>query len=132
MAREGGGRSALTLGCGYNETLVMRTLAILVNVLLLFLAGRLVLGEDFVMNSSEAPLFLTMLAAPILSIIALLLRGAPNMDWLARYCERKALDERQKLDRIRSQPAQPCAAPNGGPATRLGNSGVTEGPPSVS
>lgn len=24
------------------------------------------------------------------------------------------------------------AAPNGGPATRLGNSGVTEGPPSVS
>jgi hypothetical protein len=28
--------------------------------------------------------------------------------------------------------AQPGAAPNGGPATRLGNSGVTEGPPSVS
>ena len=27
---------------------------------------------------------------------------------------------------------QPGAAPNGGPATRLGNSGVTEGPPSVS
>jgi hypothetical protein len=27
---------------------------------------------------------------------------------------------------------EPCAAPNGGPATRLGNSGVTEGPPSVS
>jgi hypothetical protein len=25
-----------------------------------------------------------------------------------------------------------CAAPNGGPATQLGNSGVTEGPPSVS
>lgn len=27
--------------------------------------------------------------------------------------------------------AKPGAAPNGGPATRLGNSGVTEGPPSV-
>ncbi len=27
---------------------------------------------------------------------------------------------------------EPCAAPNGGPATQLGNSGVTEGPPSVS
>ncbi len=27
---------------------------------------------------------------------------------------------------------QPVAAPNGGPATRLGSSGVTEGPPSVS
>ncbi|MBE7504419.1 MAG: hypothetical protein HS113_29835 [Verrucomicrobiales bacterium] len=28
--------------------------------------------------------------------------------------------------------AEPDAAPNGGPATQLGNSGVTEGPPSVS
>ena len=31
-----------------------------------------------------------------------------------------------------SRNAEPCAAPNGGPATQLGNSGVTEGPPSVS
>ncbi|HRZ54559.1 MAG TPA: hypothetical protein P5525_03760 [Candidatus Paceibacterota bacterium] len=28
--------------------------------------------------------------------------------------------------------AEPSAAPNGGPATQLGNSGATEGPPSVS
>jgi hypothetical protein len=28
--------------------------------------------------------------------------------------------------------AEPAAAPNGGPATRPGDSGVTEGPPSVS
>ena len=28
--------------------------------------------------------------------------------------------------------AEPCASPNGGPAKPLGNSGVTEGPPSVS
>ena len=28
--------------------------------------------------------------------------------------------------------AEPVASPNGGPATPLGNSGVTEGPPSVS
>jgi hypothetical protein len=28
--------------------------------------------------------------------------------------------------------AEPNAAPNGGPATQLANSGVTEGPPSVS
>ena len=110
----------------------MRTLAILVNVLLLVLAGRLMLGEHFEMNSSEAPLFLTVLAAPVLSIIALLLRGAPNMDWLARYCERKALEERQKLDRVRLRPAQQTAPPNGGPAAPLGNSGVAEGPPSVS
>lgn len=31
-----------------------------------------------------------------------------------------------------SRDAEPDAPPNGGPATRLGNSGVTEGPPSVS
>jgi hypothetical protein len=30
------------------------------------------------------------------------------------------------------RPAQPGASPNGGPATPLGNSGVAEGPPSVS
>ena len=28
--------------------------------------------------------------------------------------------------------AEPCASPNGGPATPSGNSGVGEGPPSVS
>jgi hypothetical protein len=28
--------------------------------------------------------------------------------------------------------AEPGAAPNAGPATQLGNSGITEGPPSVS
>ena len=31
-----------------------------------------------------------------------------------------------------SRRAEPCAAPSGGPATQLGNSRVTEGPPSVS
>ena len=34
----------------------------------------------------------------------------------------------ERRDRI----VEPGAAPNGDPATRLGNSGVTEGPPSVS
>jgi hypothetical protein len=33
---------------------------------------------------------------------------------------------------IRLIHAQPCAAPNGGPATRSGDSNVMEGPPSVS
>jgi hypothetical protein len=34
--------------------------------------------------------------------------------------------------RTRQKPAELGAPPNGGPATRLGNSGATEGPPSVS
>jgi hypothetical protein len=32
----------------------------------------------------------------------------------------------------KSKKTEPCAAPNGGPATSHGNSGVAEGPPSVS
>jgi len=37
-----------------------------------------------------------------------------------------------RRERPRSGTAEPSAPPNGGPATQLGNSGVTEGPPSVS
>jgi hypothetical protein len=40
-----------------------------------------------------------------------------------------ARDERALIMKLN---AEPDASPNGGPATRLGNSGVTEGPPSVS
>lgn len=43
-------------------------------------------------------------------------------------CRMKVADLRQKM----AEKCQPDAAPNGGPATQLGNSGVTEGPPSVS
>ncbi len=81
----------------------MRTVAILANIGLLLLVGRLVTGGNFEMNSSEAPLFLFMVIAPILSIVALLLRGCANKDWLAVYCERKALEERQKVERVRAR-----------------------------
>lgn len=92
----------------------MRTFAILVNLILLTLVGKLMVGENFEMNSTEVPLFLSLLAAPVISIIALLLRGAPNKDWLARYCERKALEERQKLDGMRPSPAQQMSAGDAG------------------
>ena len=49
--------------------------------------------------------------------------------WLACPLWREIMQEAQRaLKRI----AEPGAAPNGGPATQLGDSGVTEGPPSVS
>jgi hypothetical protein len=41
-------------------------------------------------------------------------------------------DLRPRLRAIRQTCAEPFAAPNGGPASQLGNSGGTEGPPSVS
>ena len=84
----------------------MRTVAILANAVLLVLVLVLLLGKDYEMESSEVPLMLTMLAAPILSIVALLLRGAPSKDWLARYFERKAFEERQTLDALRPRLAQ--------------------------
>jgi hypothetical protein len=38
---------------------------------------------------------------------------------------------RSGLRGFQTNDAEPAGAPNGGPATRVGNSGTTEGPPSV-
>jgi len=50
----------------------------------------------------------------------------PNTQMQASLYEALAFFE-QRLSRV-----EPCAPPNGGPATRLGNSDIPEGPPSVS
>ncbi len=73
----------------------MRTVAILVNIGLLVLVGRIVTGGNFDLNFEELPLFALMILAPIISTFALLLRGAATKDWLAAYFQRKALEERQ-------------------------------------
>lgn len=39
---------------------------------------------------------------------------------------------RKRRQMVRARNAEPDASPNGGPAVRSGNSGVTEGPPPVS
>ena len=41
-------------------------------------------------------------------------------------------DLRPRLNQIKKSCAEQCASPNGGPAERHGNSGVSGGPPSVS
>ncbi len=46
--------------------------------------------------------------------------------------EQKVRTFAERLSMSYKKGVEPSAAPNGGPATRLGNSGVTEGPPSVS
>jgi hypothetical protein len=48
--------------------------------------------------------------------------------WLAR----ESIFEFTAREPKNRNPAEPGAPPNGGPATPAGNSGVTEGPPSVS
>jgi len=65
--------------------------------------------------------------AGTLVLVATLIWGARMFGW--------TLAERQfekHEDAERSGEPNKCAAPHGGPATRIGNSGVVEGPPSVS
>jgi ABC-type nickel/cobalt efflux system permease component RcnA len=52
--------------------------------------------------------------------------------WRWRYWNRMARRVQARDQGEFSQHAEPAAAPNGGPATPVGDSGVTEGPPSVS
>ena len=67
-----------------------------------------------------------------------ILRGLIFRTYHPIYLRRSGLEEkvidaiRAEVTQKRSTEAEPGAAPNGGPATRLGNSGVSEGPPSVS
>ena len=76
------------------------------------------------------------------------IRIAADVDcqWDLFLANRYTLDQLQQLDvstvrlptewfldwQRQIKITEPGAAPNGGPATQLGNSGVTEGPPSVS
>lgn len=76
---------------------------------------------------------------------------ATRADYLESFSERRALyeqslelarnaQETEEIEEImdsinqlgREERAEPGAAPNGGPATQSGNSGCTDGPPSVS
>jgi hypothetical protein len=58
--------------------------------------------------------------------------GKPLKTALAKQCPHCNMDWHDPEHPKRLGSAEPCAAPSGGPATQLGNSGVTEGPPSVS
>lgn len=110
----------------------MRILAIIANLLLLAAFGFLLVKEKPSYDAGEVPLVLLVVVAPVLSVVALMLRGAGSKDWLSRYFERQALQERRKLERLHDPSAQPAAPPNGGPAPPLDNSRATERPPSVS
>ncbi len=85
---------------------VMRTVAVVADVGLVAAIFTYFGGRDHLdLDSQELLLFAFLLSAPCLGVIALLRRRATG---------------------------QPGAAPNGVPATSVGNSEVREGPPSVS
>ena len=66
--------------------------------------------------------------------LAMFAKSTPGLEVVARLLRSDFHDAAKMLDILFRETgnAQPCAAPNGGPATQLGNSGVAEGPPSVS
>jgi hypothetical protein len=85
--------------------------------------------SDTVFNAHRAfPYIYSMADAPMLMIALLtMLLALVTISLLASGLLEAALGY------MRSGPkAEPGASPNGGPATRLGNSGGSEGPPSVS
>ena len=73
------------------------------------------------------PAFLAMIFPPL--IMLFLFPVAPLLTFLAVL---GMVASYESIASAARRNAEPCAAPNGGPATQLGNSGVTEGPPSVS
>jgi hypothetical protein len=110
----------------------MRVLAIVANLALLGIIGLMMARGDFVIDADYMLPALLMITTPVLSLVALLLRGAGANDWLSRYFERMAIQERRKLETLRPRTGQPGAAPNGGPAASVDNSNAPGGPPSVS
>jgi hypothetical protein len=72
----------------------------------------------------------------MLSAISIIRRGLAADTFKQQHQDqvREAFDSMETYKALQNYEAQiePNAAPNGGPATQLGNSGVTQGPPSVS
>jgi len=70
----------------------------------------------------------------LMDALPVLLPGCrPHSEWASSVAfPAFATNLAEVYSRATTRNAEPCAAPNGGPATRLGSSGVSEGPPSVS
>ena len=88
----------------------MRTLAIILNLALLAAVGYMLVVEEVSLEGTAIPLFLLMIGAPIVNLVALALRGVASQDWLSRYFERKAIEERRRIEELR-RPAPPAIAP---------------------
>ncbi len=83
----------------------MRMIAVLANVSLLVLTGILVATEGVSPEGWAIPLFIMMILAPLVSVVALLLKGSGSKDWLGCYFTRKAIEERRKLEALEKQTA---------------------------
>jgi hypothetical protein len=92
-------------------------------------------SKDSVVDIGTGPVEIVQLVPVYESERAWLMAGGPTKTFLNAYHRSEFMDPKRMSfspGRRSSGIAEPGAAPNGGPATQLGDSGVTEGPPSVS
>jgi hypothetical protein len=79
----------------------MRQLASLLNIaLLLFVVYMLI--DKGPPRKDDLPIFILLIATPIVSLIAL--RFGDTQDWISLFFKRKAMEERKKIDELGRRP----------------------------
>lgn len=80
----------------------MRILAIALNILL-FLMGIYLIAVEKTdsLSTEELLIYGVLFAAPISALAALILRGGDS--WISLYFERKAMEERNKIDQLKGR-----------------------------
>jgi hypothetical protein len=81
----------------------MRILAIIANAIFMGAVTVAFVTEADATKTSEWLVLLLILVTPALSIVALLLCSGKS--WISLWCERKALEEKKKIENMRSENA---------------------------
>ena len=76
----------------------MRILAIILNVVLLVVSGFLIADEMSRPEGRDYILAALFLGTPVVTLICLLSRRESSNGWLALFLQRKALEERRKIE----------------------------------
>lgn len=77
----------------------MRNISIALNLLLIGTSVWLLVDEHSI-NGVDIFIYGVVFAAPLSSLVALLLKGGEG--WLGLYVKRKALEERKKIEQLKS------------------------------
>jgi hypothetical protein len=83
----------------------MRILAIILNIVLLVVSGFLVADEMSHPDGKDYLLAALFLGTPVVTLICLFLRRENSKGWLALFLQRKALEERRKIEDLNKKDA---------------------------